>query len=160
VARARAIPGFADAESFEDAAGRAVHVRAEEVFAHADGVLDTSDIERVHDMRVATRRLRAALEIFAVCFPRKDHRELLREVKRLADVLGERRDRDVSIAALGRVADGLTANERPGIRHLVAELRSEQEHANELLAGELERIRSAGLRDRLLALAGTVRVVS
>ena len=29
------------------------------------GVLDTSDIERVHDMRVATRRLRAALEVFA-----------------------------------------------------------------------------------------------
>ena len=26
----------------------------------ADGVLDTADIERVHDMRVATRRLRAA----------------------------------------------------------------------------------------------------
>ena len=34
------------------------------------GVLDVGDIERVHDMRVATRRLRAALEIFGPCFPR------------------------------------------------------------------------------------------
>ena len=40
---------------------------------HADGVLDTSDIERVHDMRVATRRLRAVLEVYAPCFPRKRH---------------------------------------------------------------------------------------
>ena len=160
MARARPIPGFADAGSFEDAAGRAVHTRAEEVFEHADGVLDMGDIDRVHDMRVATRRLRAAMEIFAACFPPKVHRELLREVKRLADALGERRARDVSIAELGRVADGLTANERPGIRHLVSELRAEQAEANELLAEELERIRANGLRDRLLALAATVRVVA
>ena len=50
-----------------------VAVRAQELFEHADGVLDTADIERVHDMRVATRRLRAVLEIFAPCFPRKEH---------------------------------------------------------------------------------------
>ena len=37
----------------------------QELFEQAEGVLDTSDIERVHDMRVATRRLRAVLEIFA-----------------------------------------------------------------------------------------------
>jgi CHAD domain-containing protein len=153
MAKARAIPGFADAASFREAAGRAVHVRADEVFAHAGGVLDTDDTERVHDMRVATRRLRAALELFAVCFPRKEHAELLKEVKRLADVLGERRDPDVSIAGLTRAADGLTATERPGIRFLIAGLRSEQAQANELLATELERVRSTQLHDRLLALA-------
>jgi CHAD domain-containing protein len=40
-------------------------------------VLDTSEIENVHAMRVATRRLRAAMEIFASAFPRKQHRVLL-----------------------------------------------------------------------------------
>ena len=34
-----------------------------------EDVLDVADIERVHDMRVATRRLRAALEVFEPCFP-------------------------------------------------------------------------------------------
>jgi CHAD domain-containing protein len=119
-------------------------------------VLDTSDIERVHDMRVATRRLRAALEIFAICFPKREHHRLLREVKNLADVLGERRDPDVSILALERVAAGLTAAERPGIRHLIDELRTEQTVANERLAAELERIRDEHLRERLLALAAAV----
>ena len=160
MARARPIPGFAEAHSFEDAGGRAVRVRTEELFAHAEGVLDTGDIERVHDMRVATRRLRAALEIFAPCFPRKEHHALLREVKRLAGVLGKRRDPDVSVAELERVAAALTANERPGIRHLVAELRSEQAAANDLLAAELERVVAERLHARLLALAAGVRAVA
>ena len=51
-------------------------------------------------MRVATRRLRAALEIFEPCFPRKRHRKALKKVKALADALGERRDADVEIALL------------------------------------------------------------
>ena len=63
-------------------------------------MLDTGDIERLHDMRVATRRLRAALEIFGPCFPHKRIEAALRDVKALADALEERRDRDVTIAAL------------------------------------------------------------
>ena len=67
---------------FREAAARTVAARAQELFEHADGVLDTSDIERVHDMRVATRRLRAVLEIYAPCFPRKAPRGGPRDVKR------------------------------------------------------------------------------
>jgi CHAD domain-containing protein len=151
MAKAREIPGLADAESFRAAAAAAVEVRAEEVFEHRDGVLDTGDIERVHDMRVATRRLRAAMEIFAACFPRKDHRALLREVKALADALGERRDRDVAIAALAKAATELTATERPGLNHLQDELHAEQERANEALARALDEVDRGGLRERLLA---------
>ena len=65
--------------------------RAQELADHAGGVLDTGDIERVHDMRVATRRLRAAMEVFEPCFPAKPYADTLRDVKRLADGLGERR---------------------------------------------------------------------
>jgi CHAD domain-containing protein len=97
VARAREVPGFDCEESFSASAERVVAVRAAEVFAHSDGVLDVDQIERVHDMRVATRRLRAALEVFAPCFPTKRHRKALKRVKALADALGERRDRDVAI---------------------------------------------------------------
>ena len=104
MAKARTVPGFAESASFRETAARVVEVRTEEVFEHAEHVLDLTDIERVHDMRVATRRLRAALEIFAVCFPRREHRRLLKEVKSLADALGERRDRDVAMAAAAEVS--------------------------------------------------------
>ena len=151
MAKARAIPGLAEAKTFREAATRAVETRAEEVFEHREGVLDLSDVERVHDMRVATRRLRAAMEIFAECFPRKEHKRLLKEVKQLADVLGERRDRDVAIATLDKVAGDLTATERPGLKHLQDELREEQQAANEELGALVEEVDQGGLRERLLA---------
>jgi CHAD domain-containing protein len=153
MAKAKDIPGFADAETFGQAARMAVEVRAEEVFEHAHGVLDTTDIERVHAMRVATRRLRAAMEIFAPAFPRKQHRALLKEVKALADALGERRDRDVAIDAMTKVGAALTADDRRGIDHLIAELRDEQHGANADLAAALHAVEENDLRGRLRALA-------
>ena len=152
MAKARSIPGFADAASFREAAVRVVAVRTEEVFEHADHVLDTSDIERVHDMRVATRRLRAALEIFAICFPEGEHRKVLKEVKRLADALGERRDPDVAIESFARVRDALPAGDRTGVNGLIDELRARQERGNEALEAAIERARERGLHERLLAL--------
>jgi CHAD domain-containing protein len=157
VAKARPIPGFADARSFREAAVRAVEVRTAEVFEHAENVLDTDDIERVHDMRVATRRLRAALEIFAPCFPRSEHRGALKEVKRLADALGERRDPDVAIAAFARVRDSLTPADRSGVNHLVDELRARQAQANEGLAAAIDHAREVGLHERLVALTAQER---
>ena len=156
MASARAIPGFADAASFRDAAVRVVAVRTEEVFEHADHVLDMTDIERVHDMRVATRRLRAALEIFATCFPRSDHRKVLKEVKRLADALGARRDPDVAIAGFEPVRDALPAADRRGVDGLIEELRARQGAANETLAEAIDHARRTGLHERLVALTAEV----
>jgi CHAD domain-containing protein len=153
VAAARTVPGFAASASFRDAAARVVAVRTEEVFEHAEHVLDTTDIERVHDMRVATRRLRAALEIFATCFPKSDHRKVLKEVKRLADALGERRDPDVAIHGFERVRDSLPASDRSGVNHLIEGLRERQAGGNEVLADAIERVRREGLHERLLALS-------
>lgn len=157
MASARPIPGLGPTTRFGDAAAAAVEVRAGEVFAHSEGVLDTGDIERVHDMRVSTRRLRAALEVFAACFPRKEHRRVLKEVKALADALGERRDPDVAIAALEAVAAGMTRADRPGINSLVAELRDDQGRGNVDLAAAIERAHESGLRERLAALARSAR---
>lgn len=153
VARAREVPGFDCDEPFAAAAARIVRVRAAEVFAHADGVLDVDDPERLHDMRVATRRLRAALEICAPCFPRKRHRKALRKVKRLADALGERRDADVGIEFLGEFAAQAPPAERDALAARVGALRAEQQRANEALAPRLRPKRLRRLRRRLERLA-------
>jgi CHAD domain-containing protein len=157
MAKARAVPGLRADEPFALAAGRVVGVRAEEVFAHARGVLDTGDIERVHDMRVATRRLRAVLEIFAPCFPRKAHSRALADVKALADALGTRRDPDVQIAALEGIAASATRAEHAGIGLLVDDLRAEQERGNAALADALAEAERNELRSRLATLAAEAR---
>src|SRR3954467_14062896 len=152
MAKARDIPDIEFAESFREAAATAVEIRADEVFEHAAGVLDTDDIERVHAMRVATRRLRAVMEIFAPAFPSKQHKALLKEVKALGDAVGERRDPDVAIDALAKIGKALTAEDRRGIDHLIAELRDEQHGANAALAAALQEMEASDLRGRLRAL--------
>lgn len=140
-------------EPYRAAGARIVRVRARELFDHAEGVLDTRDIERVHDMRVASRRLRAVLEIFAPCFPPSEFDGVLRDVKQLADALGERRDPDVHIDALRTFARTLTPATKPGVTLLIAEQEARQARGNEILAAELERAEERGLHGRLLALA-------
>jgi len=157
LAKPREIPEIGPGATFREAAAAVIEVRTEELFSFGEGVLDTGDIERVHDMRVASRRLRAAMEVFAPCFPKRDFRRALREVKALADDLGRRRDPDVAMAALERVADALSPADRPGIQHLAAELEGGQAAGNEVLARRLEAIEASELRSRLLALVTAAR---
>jgi CHAD domain-containing protein len=152
VAKAAEI-AIAPDEPYRAAAARIVRVRARELFEQAGGVLDVRDIERVHDMRVASRRLRAVLEIFAPCFPPQEFGGVLRDVKQLADALGERRDPDVHVEALQAFSKTLLPANRPGVARLVEDLRARQARANEVLAAALERAEERGLHERLLALA-------
>ena len=158
MARAREVPGFDCEEPFAAAAARVVQVRAAEVFEHSDGVLDIGEIERLHDMRVATRRLRAALEVFAACFPRKRYRKALKRVKVLADALGKRRDRDVEIEFLVGFAQDAPEADRPALAARIEALRAEQLRANEELAPHLAEARLRKLRrwlEKLTAKAGS-----
>jgi CHAD domain-containing protein len=133
---------------FAEAAAKTVEVRAGELWEHSAGVLDTTDIERVHAMRVATRRLRAVLEIFAPAFPAKRHHEVLREVKALADALGARRDPDVQLEALER---------HEGVDALVERIRHEQAEGNETLKAALDRAQETDLGGRLELLVAEAR---
>jgi CHAD domain-containing protein len=157
MARAREVPDLTCEDPYALAAAKVIEVRADELVERSAGVLDMSDIERLHDMRVASRRLRAALEIFEPCFPRKPFRAALREVKAVADALGGRRDRDVAIVALEDLAAKMSAPDRPGVELLVQRLQEEQAAANEALAEFVAEDRLAALRERLRELVGAVR---
>ena len=78
------------------------------------------------------------------------------QVKAIADALGERRDRDVTIVALEGFAAGMPAPDRPGVETLIERLRAEQAEANAALvpfvdAGRLAAL--SGLLSELVAAA-------
>lgn len=159
MAKAREIEGLSADQSYGSAAARIVATRGAEVAANARGVLDTGDIDRVHDMRVATRRLRAALEVFEPCFPSKPYKQALREVKRLADALGERRDRDVAIAMLRHFNDQMPTPDRRGVQTLVDRFRDEQAQANLDLAPLVDRSRLDSVGESIRELVASARGV-
>ncbi len=153
MAKARDVLGLHSDDSFGSVAARVVSARADELLEYSSEALDVGKIEGLHDMRVASRRLRAAMEVFEPCFPRKRFRAALKEVKAIADALGARRDRDVSIAALVDFGEKLTAADRHGVLVIIDRLRDEQTLANDRLAPFVGQRRLADLREEIGALA-------
>lgn len=77
------------------------------------------DIEGVHDVRVASRRLRAAMDVAIDCFPASWYRPLHVAAKEITGALGEVRDRDVLLEALAKERNAAPPPERPGIERLM-----------------------------------------
>lgn len=64
------------------------------------GVKQAVDIEYIHRMRVASRRMRSALDSFQLCFNKKTYQRILKDVRQVTRALGEARDLDVQLEAL------------------------------------------------------------
>ena len=86
---------------------------AADLAGESEGVIQGTDSEYIHRMRVASRRLRAALPLFAGCFPEKSYTAWLREVKLITRSLGRARDLDVQIAYLREYAGSLPVTALP-----------------------------------------------
>ena len=79
------------------AAEEVIQARISVVAARAPlaGALGMAEPEHVHQLRVATRRAGAALEVFRCCLRRKDARRLKRMLRRLRRAAAEARELDV-----------------------------------------------------------------
>lgn len=124
-----------------------LEARLAEVFELRDAALDGGEPKGLHDMRVATRRMRSAVRDF---MPLLRHKRRLGswqgELKKVADALGEVRDRDVAIKALEGLAEEAPAEARAGIERFVDGHRREREAARVRLSLALTDEALAGLR--------------
>lgn len=89
------------------------------------------DIEGVHDVRVASRRLRAAMDVALGCFPDSWYRPLHAVAKEITGALGEVRDRDVLLEHLTKERAAGAPGERPGIDRLMERVSRERDVARE-----------------------------
>lgn len=97
----------AAAEPLQLAGAAYIRKQVEAIRANEAAVREGALADAVHDMRVATRRLRAALRLLeeTPAFPRKRTRKLRRRLRPLARALGEVRDADVLLTDLSAYAD-------------------------------------------------------
>jgi CHAD domain-containing protein len=101
------------------AARRILRAKAAPLFDLEARAAGGTDEEALHDMRVASRRLRAALALFAPYYRRKTIGawcDLVREVTR---ALGGVRDADVFIGVMGGLVEGADAEERAALAYLI-----------------------------------------
>src|SRR5262249_6626661 len=93
---------------------------------HDPGTRIGEDTEALHDMRVATRRLRAAVRIFAAGIPAPLQSTLSRELRWLGELLGHVRDLDVQLAKLDSFTSAAPAGFRPALACLQEYLNGER----------------------------------
>ena len=107
---------------FHAAAASAVRKALQEIEQNWQGSLDGNDVEAVHDLRVGTRRLRAALSVYEAAFPPKEFQRIERTMASLTDSLGPARDTDVLIEHLkeaqGKI-EPMRESERIGLQALI-----------------------------------------
>jgi triphosphatase len=101
-------------------------------------VRSDSDIEALHDMRVATRRMRAAWRVFDDSFRAGRTRRIRRRLEKIADRLGAARDLDVMIDGLEKYRSGLGEDDRAGLDPLMSMWKKERKAARALLLDELD----------------------
>jgi len=143
----------------------AMHVRwalAQQVrwlLAHDPGTRLGTEPESLHQMRVATRRLRALLRAARPVLLLDWAASLQGELSWLGQVLGPARDLDVQIAYFTETAAGLDARDRTLLARLVTHLRSQRKHVHQMLLTELNSARYVELIRRLQQAAHDPAVV-
>ena len=136
---------------FRLAASQVLEERASQVAVLSKGVLDVTEIGTAEDLWLATRRLRAALEVFRPCLGRAEYREGKTEARRIARAVGERRDIDVAIRAYEEIGMETAPDDAGGIELVITNLRREQAKSSSsptiwFIRRALRRMRSASLR--------------
>jgi CHAD domain-containing protein len=157
----RQAPAFTGSERLATAGRIVMTQHVAKLHKHLPGVLSGDDPHDVHQMRVATRRLRACLQSTAIAYDHKTVTELRKRLRRLARALGEVRDRDVLLLRLRADAEALDEAARDPLHDTIARVEEQRAEAHTDLLDELRRKRTqrllADLHKFLLATDGQNR---
>lgn len=142
------IPGVDSRSLLSTAAPAILESKARPLFELEAAARGGADMDAVHDMRVASRRLREAMRLLEPLYPGKAARSWYRRVRAITRALGPVRDSDVFIDEFSRRGESLGEGGRRAIAFLVGFRMGQRVHElavlNETLAGlDLERNRSS-----------------
>ncbi len=126
---------------------------------------DLSDYTQLHQVRIAGKRLRYAMEVFAPCFPPFFVDELYAQVEQMQDILGTAHDHHVAAEQLGALQQRLSKVQPRGVRRWQAGIEAVLKMHNSRLPHERRRFLrfwkswdSSATRQRWSLLVGTMAV--
>lgn len=102
MARAKKVKGIDCSGDARDNARRIIAVRLEEMLSFGKYVNDPARVKKIHNLRIAAKRLRYTLEMFQFAFP-EGLDDLISEVKQIQEHIGDMRDADLMIARIDRI---------------------------------------------------------
>ena len=137
--------------TFAQSAHKVLLERLSSMVAWTEEVIKHEDIEAVHKMRVASRRLRAALDAYQSCCDPTSFAKVYRQIKQAANLLGEARDADVMLQYLHGQLENLNEDEQAGIRWLMPRLQEHRQQQQQHLDNFLHNFDGEKLEHQLKA---------
>lgn len=106
------------------AAAVILRVKLPEVL-HYEAQARLGEVDGIHDMRIAAKRLREAMRVLRPTLPPRERKRLLPVIEHLNDALGSVRDCDVLLEALQQLGQS-DRQVKIGLKPLVADLRKQR----------------------------------
>jgi CHAD domain-containing protein len=131
-------PGIKVDDSLGEAGRKVLRMHLARMLHFEAGTRSGENIEDLHKMRVATRRMRAAWRVFDGAYRPKVQRRYGRELRSIARVLGEVRDIDVLLEDLDSYIANLPAPGREATEPLRSAWRKRREVARKRLVARLD----------------------
>jgi CHAD domain-containing protein len=120
------------------------------LMAEMEGVRQAEDRECVHRMRVASRRLRSVLPLFAFSLSRQTSVRWRKQVRRVTRALGAARDTDVQMAWVQQfLHDRASAEEQAGVERLLVRLEQQRQALQGPVVKALERFAARQLAEEM-----------
>jgi len=131
-------PGIDPDDPMSEAGRKIIRFHFLRMLYHESGTRADREIEPLHDMRVATRRMRAAFRVFEDYFEPKSLALHLKGLRRAGRTLGAVRDLDVFRDKTLRYIESLPGPERESFEPFLGELQRQRQSARESLLTYLD----------------------
>ena len=132
-----AVDGVGAHSPLKQAAPAILLAKAEPLFELEAAASGGADMDAVHDMRVASRRLRESMRLLAPLYPPAAFSAWYKRVRRVTRALGPVRDSDVFIDAFSRLNRSLDAGGQRAVAFLVGFRMGQRVRELELLQSAL-----------------------
>jgi len=128
-------------QSYQLLAARHICKQVDALIRQVGGVHKNEDVECVHKARVASRRIRAAINMFSEYLPDKKGKNWRKEIRRVTKKLGAARDTDVQILFINETLSQLTEGScLQGIQRLLLRLKQKRDTLQEPAVKALNRL--------------------
>ena len=140
------VPGVDARTPLGQAAPALLLSKAGPLFDLEDAARSGADADAVHDMRVASRRLREAMRLLGPLYPPRAFRAWYKRVRRITRALGPVRDSDVFIEDFSRLGEEVGAEGQRAVAFMVGYRTGRREHELAVLNAELAGLQLAESR--------------
>ena len=144
-------PGLKINDTMAEGARKTLYFHFKRMVFHEPGTRLGQDPEELHDMRVATRRMRAAIRVFGEYLDKHEIQRFAKELRRVGRTLGAVRDLDVFRQKTDRYIDTLPPQQQNGLQPLLAVLEGKHQKDREQLLDFLDSDRYVRFKKRFAA---------